>query len=126
MILALALDVQKMIHFRWVISMDTNAVLLREYQTASPERKRHLEKVIYQRNYPLAIFVARRYSNLFSPDGADDAIQEANIAFLRAIRTFDPTKGASFSSYAVVVMRNHFGRFIQPTFRKMLRGTRYP
>ena len=101
--------------------MDTISALLREYQTACPERKFYLEKEIFQRNYPLAIFVARRYFNLFEPDGNDDAIQEANIAFLRAIRTFDPTKDASFSSYAVVVMRNHFGRFIQPTFSKMLR-----
>ena len=84
-----------------------------EYQTAESERKEEIESELIEQHKGLAFYVAKRYFNLFGPDDQEDIRQEAMIALLQSIRTFDPTKGVSFSSYALVVIRNHLTPFLQ-------------
>jgi len=98
--------------------METNA-LLREYQKASPARRRDLESVILQQNSGLAVFIAQQYFYLFDPNGSDDAIQEGKIALLRAVRAFDPTRGANFATFATTVIHFHLGGFKKAASRPM-------
>jgi DNA-directed RNA polymerase sigma subunit (sigma70/sigma32) len=57
-----------------------------------------VRKRLIEANLALVIPIARRH------DGPDkhvpDLVQEGNLALLRAIETFEPSDGASFSSFA--------------------------
>lgn len=88
-----------------------NTTLFNEYHQATDEvRKSELEAMIFERNYPLAVSIGKRYRYLFEEIGdIEDAIQEAYIGLLKAIRTFDVSKGFRFSSYAATCIENHFG-----------------
>lgn len=77
--------------------------LFTEYQIAKPARKSEIEATLIAEHKPLAIWNAKGY---FQTLGADDAKQEATIALLQAIRTYTPGR-ARFSTYAIVVIRNH-------------------
>lgn len=84
-----------------------------EYQTASSERKREIETELLNTHKGLAFYVAKRYFNLFGPDDQEDIRQEAMIALLKAIRTFDPTRENTFCTYALVVIRHHLTRLLR-------------
>ena len=84
-----------------------------EYQTANPERKREIESLLVEEHKRLAYYVAKRYFNLFGPDDNEDIEQEAIMALLKAIRGFNPKKAVAFSTYAVVIIKNHLGHFLQ-------------
>lgn len=49
--------------------------------------------------------------------GVDDAVQEANIGLLKAIRRFDASRGLRLSTFAVQWMRHHVGRAYVDTAR---------
>lgn len=55
--------------------------------------------------YKRKVSICARRFYLFGGDN-DDLIQEGTIGLLKAIRTFDPDKGVSFSSYAEVCIRS--------------------
>ncbi|MDO5444475.1 MAG: sigma-70 family RNA polymerase sigma factor [Eubacteriales bacterium] len=55
--------------------------------------------------YKRKVSICARRFYLFGGDN-DDLIQEGTIGLLKAIRTFDPGKGVSFSSYAEVCIRS--------------------
>lgn len=83
-----------------------------EYQTAEAARQAELEAELAARHRGLAYYVAKRYFNLFGPDDQEDIRQEAMIALLQAIRTFDPTRENTFATYAIVVIRHYLTPFL--------------
>lgn len=60
-----------------------------------------------ERNLRLVIPIARYYKG---PMELEDAIQEGNLGLIRAVDSFDPTKGFKFSTYATHWIRNYVER----------------
>src|SRR5215211_2162474 len=83
------------------------AQLLRQYaQTRDPRLKEDLTR----RFLPLARSVALRYRGASEP--LEDLVQVASLGLVKALDGFDPSRGHSFSAYAVPTMlgelRRHF------------------
>lgn len=66
---------------------------------------------IVRSNLPLTVAVAAQLmrARIGSMD-VDDAVQEANIGLVKAIRRFDVSRGLRLSTFAVQWMRHHVGR----------------
>jgi RNA polymerase sigma-B factor len=62
-------------------------------------------------NMPVAESVAKRYRRRGVPD--DDLEQVAYLALVRVARTFDPTRGHDFLSYAVPSIRGEVRRYFR-------------
>ncbi|MDE6004178.1 MAG: sigma-70 family RNA polymerase sigma factor [Oscillospiraceae bacterium] len=69
------------------------------------------EAVLIIRYFRLVRFHAGRYAT--SMTSTDDLIQEGCIALLRAIRQFNSTKNAKFSSFAQTCMTNSMKSFLR-------------
>ena len=84
-----------------------DAAHLRRYAT---ERRSEDRDWLVRRYLPLARHVAARYSGGGEP--IDDLEQVASLGLVKAIDRFDPSRGVSFSSYAVPTiageLRRHF------------------
>jgi len=80
--------------------------LLRYFRDRRPEDR----EALVRRYLPLARHAAARYSGGSEP--TDDLEQVAAVGLLKAIDRFDPTRGTSFSSFAVPTitgeLRRHF------------------
>ena len=74
------------------------------------ERRPADRDALVRRYLPLARHVAARYSGGIEP--VEDLEQVASLGLIKAIDRFDPTRGTSFSSYAVPTiageLRRHF------------------
>jgi RNA polymerase sigma-B factor len=70
-----------------------------------------LEAELMRRHGPLARELAKRFS--YRADLPDDACQVAMVALLRALRTFDPARGARFSTYAVPTILGTLKRHVR-------------
>lgn len=62
-------------------------------------------------NYPLAASIARRFSGRGVE--IEDLIQIALIGMLKAIRTFDTSRGTAFSTYAVPLIIGEIRKFLR-------------
>lgn len=62
-------------------------------------------------NYPLAASIARRFSGRGVE--TEDLIQIALIGMLKAIRTFDISRGTAFSTYAVPLIMGEIRKFLR-------------
>lgn len=60
-----------------------------------------------ERNLRLVIPIARYYKGTME---LEDAIQEGNLGLIRAVESFDPSKGFKFSTYATPWIRNYIER----------------
>jgi RNA polymerase sigma-B factor len=84
-----------------------DALLLRRFAST---RDVQLREQLVVRYLPLARYAANHYSRRSEP--FDDLLQVASLGLLKAIDRFDPTNGATFSSYALPTMlgelRRHF------------------
>ena len=76
---------------------------------AEEEQKKHKDYVndMFQQNIRLVGFVVRRLSSLISKSGLDfeDAVAEGQIGLLRAIESYDPSKG-TIGTYGVSSIKN--------------------
>jgi RNA polymerase sigma-B factor len=84
-----------------------DARLLRQYgATRDPQIRAQL----VERYLPLARYAANHYARRTEP--FEDLVQVASLGLLKAIDRFDPSNGATFSSYALPTMlgelRRHF------------------
>ncbi|MDD6094825.1 MAG: sigma-70 family RNA polymerase sigma factor [Clostridia bacterium] len=85
----------------------SNTAYIEEAQQGNEQAAEELIK----KNYPLAVSLARR----FSGRGVDteDLIQLALIGMLKAIRTFDLSRGTAFSTYAVPLIMGEIRKFLR-------------
>jgi RNA polymerase sigma-B factor len=84
-----------------------DARLLRRYAAT---RDPHTRAQLVERYLPLARYAANHYARRSEP--FEDLVQVASLGLLKAIDRFDPSNGATFSSYALPTMlgelRRHF------------------
>jgi RNA polymerase sigma-B factor len=84
-----------------------DAALLRRFARTRDAR---LREQLVRRYLPLARYAANHYARRSEP--FDDLVQVASLGLLKAIDRFDPSNGATFSSYALPTMlgelRRHF------------------
>jgi RNA polymerase sigma-B factor len=97
-----------------------DTVSLHRLYAESPDRE--LEAELMRRHEPLAARLARSFSGRGMAN--DDLAQVAHLALLRALRSYDPERGTSFSSYAVPTvvgaLKRHFrdqGWLVRPPRR---------
>lgn len=70
---------------------------------AAQDGNRHAQRVLIKRHQPLIHTVADRYRSFFADH--DDLRQEGSIGFCKAIRNFDATRDASFSTFAQLCIK---------------------
>ena len=85
----------------------TNEVLVAEIRGGAVEKMKDL----YQQNYGLIYWVAKRYSDKYE---LDDLMQTGYLAMHRAVQTYDPLK-AKFSTYLIHWLKAFFTRPIETT-----------
>lgn len=68
--------------------------LLKAYRSAKPGPKKELhKKALITYLYPLAQFVGRRYAKKRNLKESEDFVQDASLGIIKAIDSFDPSKG---------------------------------
>jgi len=77
--------------------------IYREYREATGEQRQILEDELARKHFRLVYLVANGYQHSFL--GADDLESAASYGLLKAIRSFNPDLGFTFSTYAARVMR---------------------
>lgn len=87
------------------------ARLLLEAQSAEGEEKAALEDAAIRLNMGVAVEIARRYHG--RGVGGDDLDQVAYLGLTKAVRGFDPTRGADFLSFAVPTIRGELRRYFR-------------
>lgn len=68
---------------------------------------------LFHRFLPLAVKLARRYTNSHEP--VEDLVQVASVGLLGAIDRFDPHRGVAFSSFAVPTILGELKRHFRKT-----------
>jgi len=66
---------------------------------------------LIERHLPLARNLARRYR--YTPEPPEDLEQVASLALIKAVDGFDPSRGASFTPYAVVTIVGELKRHMR-------------
>ncbi|MDO5833605.1 MAG: sigma-70 family RNA polymerase sigma factor [Lachnospiraceae bacterium] len=65
------------------------------------------ETELFEQNRGLVIHAAQKYEKLFNHTlGLDDLVNSGSIGLMTAARSYDPTKGAKFSTYATYWIRD--------------------
>lgn len=81
--------------------------LFRQFRATGDRR---LRNVLIEAHRPLAVHLARRFSNRTEP--LDDLLQVAQLGLLKAVERFDPDRGVAFSSFATPTilgeLKRHF------------------
>lgn len=90
-----------------------NQRLLARAQQAPGAERRRLQDEVVRLNLDVARDIARRYQGRGL--GIEDLTQVAGLALVRAVRAFDPGRGADILSYAVPTMRGE----LRKTFRDL-------
>jgi RNA polymerase sigma-B factor len=81
--------------------------LLQDLPAGSPDRQRVRDRII-EMYLPLARYLAQRFRNRGEP--TDDLVQVANLALVKAVDGFDPSRGVPFTGYAIPVMSGELKR----------------
>ena len=87
------------------------ARILLEAQSAEGEERAALEDAAIRLNMGVAVEIARRYHG--RGVGGDDLDQVAYLGLTKAVRGFDPTRGADFLSFAVPTIRGELRRYFR-------------
>ncbi len=93
-----------------VLTQEEETELFKIYRdpNSTEEEKNFAVEAIMNANYRFAVTVAKQYS---TNDTLPDIIEEANIAMLSAVKTFDPDRGVKFIHYAVHTMRRDINNY---------------
>ncbi len=102
-----------------ILTRDAQSALVREAQKSSDNAA--LDALI-KSNLPMAVKIAKKHIR----NGIDieDLTAEAITGIIRAVDTFNPEKGASFTTYAAQWMRAKCQEFVQANCGTMRVGTR--
>ena len=90
-----------------LLTAEQEKELALKYQSGDKKAK---EKLVIS-NLRLVIMAAKRY-NLHTSLSFEDLVQEGNIGLMRAVDTFDATKGWRFSTYAMYWIKQSISRAI--------------
>lgn len=74
----------------------------------------HKHKLIVH-NLRLVVSIAKELNVAWSNIDIMDMIQEGNIGLIKAVQTFDISRGIQFSTYATYIIKNDILRFIKTT-----------
>jgi RNA polymerase sigma-B factor len=89
---------------------DCGSDVLALHERYAASRSRDLEAELLGRHERIAVYLARRFAG--RGEAPEDLRQVALLALLRALRSYDPGRGTSFSAYAVPSilgeLRRHF------------------
>lgn len=72
---------------------------------------------IAEENFNLIHFVANNFSNTGIPH--DELVSIGSVGYTKAINTYDPDKGAKFSTYAVYCIKNEILHFLRKEKKHM-------
>lgn len=102
-----------------ILTRDVQIDLVREAQKSNDNKA--LDALI-RSNLPMAVKIARKHIR----NGIDieDLTAEAVTGIIRAVESFDPEKGASFTTYAAQWMRAKCQEFVQANCGTIRVGTR--
>ncbi|WP_121255197.1 sigma-70 family RNA polymerase sigma factor [Nocardioides ferulae] len=87
------------------------ARLLSRARASRGERRTRYEDAVINLNLEVATEVAAAYHGRGVPD--EDLDQVANLALVKAVRTFDPTQSEDFLSHAVPTLRTEIRRYFR-------------
>ena len=95
----IAADTQEQQNLRLVSAIQAKAAAGQSAQAEETE--------LFERNRGLVIHAAQKYEKLFNHTlGLDDLVNSGSIGLMTAARSYDPTKGAKFSTYATYWIRD--------------------
>ncbi len=84
--------------------------LLQLKDSGTPEEQGKAVEALIVVNQPLVASIAGRFG--WSGIPHEDLVQEGNLGFMRAIKKFDPKRGARLSTYAIIWIRQFMRRYI--------------
>jgi len=102
-----------------ILSKDEQSAHAVAFQKTGDQR--HIDALV-RSNVRLAISIAKKHNR--TTLDFDDLLAEAVTGILRAVETYDPEAGASFSSYAAQWMRAKVQEFVQNNTGQIRCGTR--
>jgi len=88
---------------------DETMMLLRDYQSASPEEKVIIRNKIVELNLGLVISLAKEYCT--DNDEFMDLVEEGNIGLLEAVEKYDINRESSFTKVALFYIRKEINNY---------------
>ena len=100
--------------FQKPLSEEKEAYYIRMYLEGSEEESEKAKQILIERNLRLVAHIVKKYQNV--EENPEDLISIGTIGLIKAIHTFDGTKGNKLATYAA--------RFIDNELLMMLRARR--
>lgn len=92
-----------------------NEALVKSVQDRDHEKENMA--ALYQQNHGLIFGICRKYCPMWREPGGglspdmEDLLQQAYIGLDRAVKSYDPSAGASFSTWAVPIIKREISRY---------------
>jgi RNA polymerase sporulation-specific sigma factor len=84
------------------LTVEEEAEYLRLYKNGDMDAR----NILVERNLRLVAYISKKYTANMSPAFSDDLISIGTIGLIKAITTFDGTKGSRLATYAVKCINN--------------------
>ena len=91
-----------------VLSKEEEMKLFKVYKTGSPSESQKARDILILSNQRFVIAMAKRYG---TNDNILDLISEGNKALIESLKSFDPSKEARFTTYAVWYIRRELNNY---------------
>lgn len=90
--------------FKQPLSEEEEAYYIRMYLEGDNEEAEEARQILIERNLRLVAHIAKKYQN--ADDSPEDLISIGTIGLIKAIQTFDGTKGSRLATYAARCIDN--------------------